>query len=124
MPKIAHFEISCDDMQRAGKFYERVFGWQVDKTDGEDDDYYLISGADDEDDYGVTGGLTTRAYPTDSTVITYEVESVDRYAKTITEAGGKVLAPKISLPGVGYLVYCYDTESNIFGVMEYDESAQ
>lgn len=123
MPKITHFEISCDDIQRASKFYTKVFGWQIDQGEGDEDDYLMIN-PEDDDDYGITGGLTVRSYPSDSTVNTFEVDSVDNYAKMITEAGGKVIPPKVSLPGVGYLVYCYDTEGNIFGVMEYDESAQ
>jgi predicted enzyme related to lactoylglutathione lyase len=121
MPKLVHFEISCDYIERASKFYAKVFGWQIDKSDGEDD-YWFIS-PESDDPYGITGGLTPRAYPSDATVNTFEVESVDSYAKKITEAGGKVVAPKISIPGVGYLVYCYDTEGNIFGVTEFDESA-
>jgi predicted enzyme related to lactoylglutathione lyase len=121
MPKIAHFEISCDYIERASKFYGKVFGWQIEKSEGEDDYWYISPESDDP--YGITGGLTLRAYPNDATVTTFEVESVDNYAKKITEAGGKVVAPKISIPGVGYLVYCYDTEGNIFGVTEFDESA-
>ncbi len=121
MPKLAHFEISCDYIERASKFYAKVFGWEIDKSDGEDD-YWFIS-PDSDDPYSITGGLTARAYPNDATVNTFEVESVDSYAKKITEAGGKVVAPKISIAGVGYLVYCYDTEGNIFGVTEFDESA-
>ncbi|SRR5712692_1348410 len=122
MPKIVHFEISSDYIERAGKFYSNVFGWQIDKSD-ELDDYWFIS-PESDDPYGITGGITVRAYPNDSTVNTFEVESVDSYAKKITEAGGKVVAPKISIPSVGYLVYCHDTEGNIFGIMEFDESAQ
>jgi len=122
MPNIVHFEISCDQIERASKFYSNVFGWQIDKSNDLEDYWYVSPESDDP--YGITGGLTARAYPSDGTVNTFEVESVDSYAKKITEAGGKVVAPKISIPGVGYLVYCYDTEGNIFGVTEFDETAQ
>ncbi len=32
--------------------------------------------------------------------------------------------PKTTLPGVGYLAYCQDTEGNVFGVMQEDRSAR
>jgi predicted enzyme related to lactoylglutathione lyase len=34
MPKIIHFEISADDPTRASAFYERVFGWRINKWGG------------------------------------------------------------------------------------------
>ncbi len=34
MPKIIHFEISADDPTRASAFYERVFGWRINKWEG------------------------------------------------------------------------------------------
>ncbi len=27
--QIRHFDISCDDIERAKKFYEAVFGWRI-----------------------------------------------------------------------------------------------
>jgi len=37
--------------------------------------------------------------------------------------GGQVLAPEMPVTGVGYLVYCQDTEDNIFGLMQADPNA-
>lgn len=31
MPRVVHFEIPADDPGRAVKFYESVFGWQIQK---------------------------------------------------------------------------------------------
>jgi len=121
MPKIVHFEVSCDYIERASKFYSEVFGWEIEE--GEEPDSYWYISPESDDPYEVTGGLMARAFPSDSTINTFEVESIDSYAKRITEAGGKVIAPKISIPGVGYLVYCHDTEGNTFGITEFDESA-
>ena len=121
MPKVVHFEISCDYLERAEKFYSTVFGWKTEKSD-EQDDYWFIS-ADDDDESEATAGLMPRDYPNASTINTFEVPSIDSYARRITEAGGRVVAPKMSIPGVGHLVYCYDTEGNVFGIMEFDEAA-
>ena len=42
----------------------------------------------------------------------------------ITEHGGKVFVPKTAVPGIDYLIYRQDTESNIFGILQEDRSAQ
>jgi hypothetical protein len=31
MSKVVHFEIPAEDMERASKFYENVFGWEITK---------------------------------------------------------------------------------------------
>ena len=37
--------------------------------------------------------------------------------------GATVVVPKMPVPGVGWLVYCKDTEGNIFGMMQADTNA-
>jgi hypothetical protein len=37
--------------------------------------------------------------------------------------GGVVALPKMAVPGFGWLAYCKDSESNVFGMMQLDPSA-
>jgi predicted enzyme related to lactoylglutathione lyase len=121
MPNIIHFEICVDDMESAARFYTKVFGWKIEKVaDGSD---YCFITTDEYEGLAITGGLTKRIDEWDSTVNTIDVPSVDTFANKIAEAGGKVLAPKIAVSGVGYVQYCQDVEGNSFGIMEYDASA-
>lgn len=53
MTKVIHFEIPADDPERAIKFYKKVFGWKIDKWEGEFD-YRLVTGGK-EDEPGITG---------------------------------------------------------------------
>jgi hypothetical protein len=39
----------------------------------------------------------------------------------VARPGGE--APKVAIPGVGFIQYCQDTEGNTFGVMQFDEAA-
>ena len=39
-----------------------------------------------------------------------EVESLDENSSKVQQLGGKVVVPKMSVPGMGYLAYCLDTE--------------
>jgi hypothetical protein len=58
------------------------------------------------------------------TVNTITVDSVDEVAAKVTSYGGKVVLPKMAIPGVGYQIYCQDTEGIVFGLHQADPSAQ
>jgi len=122
MPRVVHFEIHADDLEQAVKFYQDVFGWEIVKWEGPQDYWLITTGPDDEP--GINGGLMKRMDPSASTWNTVEVPSVDEFTAKIIESGGKVVMPKTTIPGVGYQAYCQDTEGNVFGLHETDESAQ
>jgi predicted enzyme related to lactoylglutathione lyase len=44
--------------------------------------------------------------------------------KEIQQAGGEILTPKMTVPAVGYMCYCKDTEGNVFGIMQTDLNAK
>jgi hypothetical protein len=121
MLRVTHFEISVDDPERAIKFYADAFGWKIKKWEGPMDYWLITTGPEDQP--GIDGGLMKREHPGASTTNTIDVPSVDEFISKITEAGGKIIAPKQSIPGVGYFAYCQDTEGNTFGIMEEDTSA-
>ena len=122
MPRVVHFEISVDDPERAIKFYTDVFGWKIKKWEGPLD--YWLATTGPEDQPGIDGALMRRQYPSSPTTNTIDVPSADEFLSKITEAGGKIVTPKQSVPGVGYFAYCQDTEGNTFGIMEEDTSAK
>lgn len=120
--RVTHFEINADDPERAAKFYQEVFGWQIQKWEGPIEYWLITTGPDDKP--GINGGLMKRMDPQATTVNTIEVPSVDELTKKVVEKGGTTVAPKQAIPGVGYGAYCQDTEGNTFGLMELDETAQ
>ena len=122
MPRVIHFEIPADDPQRAAKFYGDVFGWQFTKWDGPMP-YWLVTTGNGGTP-GIDGGMMQRAHPGAGTVNTIDVTSVDEYVAKIQARGGSVVAPKMAVPGVGWLAYCQDPEGNTFGIMQNDQSAQ
>ena len=46
------------------------------------------------------------------------VESVDEYTKKIEALGGKVIVPKMEVPGIGWWALALDPEGNQFAVLE------
>lgn len=120
---IAHFEIFADDVERARRFYERVFSWRF-EAGGPPDFYYISTGPEPEQ--GVSRGLIAKRQqgPASSGNInairvTVSVESIRDIAAAIQSAGGTLRSSIIDIPGVGELVEFADTEGNIACAMQY-----
>ncbi|MFB0546565.1 MAG: VOC family protein [Anaerolineae bacterium] len=122
MPRVVHFEINVDHPERAIKFYTDVFGWKIQKWDGPQD-YWLIT-TGEENEPGINGGLMKRMNPSATTINTIAVPSIDDFLAKISEHGGKIIGPKMAIPGIGYHAYCQDTEGNMFGIIQEDTSAK
>jgi uncharacterized protein len=120
MARVVHFEISADEPQRALDFYAKVFDWKAQKWEGPQDYWLLMTG----EGQGIDGGLMQRTPEFPGTVNSIDVPSVDDFAEKVTENGGRIVVPKMALPGIGYLAYCTDTEGNIFGIFQTDPTAQ
>ena len=122
MPRVVHFELSADDPARAIMFYEKVFGWTINKWEGPIEYWLVMTG--EKDQPGIDGGIMRRQESSENTVNTIDVPDVDEYIKKIEKAGGKITRPKMSVPGVGYAAYVQDTEGNTFGIMQNDPNAE
>jgi len=127
MPRVIHFEIVADNPERAMKFYKEVFGWEFNKWDGPQD-YWLVKTGEDSQP-GINGGLTPKTNQGSGNTggrITnsIDVPSIDEFSNKISMEGGKVLSPKMPIPGVGYLAICKDTEGISFGIIQYDRNAK
>lgn len=122
MKRIVHFEIHATDPIRAIKFYTEIFDWEITKWEWGKMDYWLIV-TGPKDQMGINGGLLKRNAEVESGspsgfVCTMDVPSVDEYSKMVEEKWGRIVVPKMEIPEMGWLVYCQDTEWNIFGMME------
>lgn len=122
LPRVIHFEIDAKKPERAIKFYEKVFGWKIEKWKGPIDYWLIMTGK--EKDPGIDGGLAKRTEAEPSTVNTIDVPSVNEYVKKVESNGGSIIRPKTAVPGVGWMAYFKDPEGNIWGIMENDESAR
>jgi uncharacterized protein len=122
MNRIVHFNISADNTARAVKFYETVFGWKAEKWQGPVDYWLVTTGPDDKP--GINGGIGRRQDPADHTSNSIEVASLKEAEAKIVAAGGKVLEPRMPIPGVGWFATCLDTEGNRFDLMEPDPKAK
>jgi uncharacterized protein len=120
--RVIHFEIQADDVNRAKKFYEQTFGWEVHQMmkaeEGGMDYWGLKTGADGSP--GINGGLYPR--PTDNKLHTYDctlqVADIDKSMEDVKNNGGQIHGEKMEIPGVGWFASATDTEGNRFGMMQ------
>lgn len=119
---IVHFEIFADDPEKIVKFYRDLFGWKIERMPGPAEYYGVETVPVDEKGElvrpGVNGGILKRQNPGQIPVTFVQVESVDEYIKKIESLGGKVVVPKMEVPGICWWALALDPEGNQFAIME------
>jgi predicted enzyme related to lactoylglutathione lyase len=115
--RIRHFAIHADDVPRARRFYEGVFGWRFEPWGPPG--FFQIREA------GLLGALQERREPLTGTgmrgyELTIGVDDLEAAMASIESHGGKVVDPPFRIEGVGELIYVTDTEGNRVGVMQYE----
>lgn len=110
------YELLTTDVAAAAKFYAAVIGWQCQKFESSDRDYYgfsiggaFVGGAMTMPAGACEGGPTWLGY--------VGVESVDASVADIVKAGGKLTMPAFDIPGVGRLAMLADPQGAPFYVM-------
>ena len=112
--KFVWADLVTDDVPAAQKFYTQLFGWTFRDTGG-----YVIAANDERP----LAGIFRRPRPTDPDAKPrwfgyISVASVADAQKTVTNAGGKVLAAPQKMPARGEQAVFADAEGAIFGVVK------
>ncbi len=117
---IGWFDIFVNDMDRAVAFYKSVLQREMEQIgDPTDSSVIMMSFITDMENYGAGGALVKRegAGPvTGGTIVYFGVEDCASEESRVTDAGGKVINPKMSIGEFGYVSVCMDTEGNLFGL--------
>ena len=120
---IVWFEIPADDIQRAKKFYNTLFGWKINPLPASPmPDYQHIDtgGPDASPD----GGLIKRMHQAHTITNYILVPSVTRFMAKVEKLGGRICRPKTAVPQMGYFAICRDTENNEFAIWEMNPNAK
>ena len=86
-------------------------------------EYWMMT-TTDEGNKALGVGMMKRQMPEQQITSYIDVKSVDEYSSKVEKLGGKVVAPKHAVPGMGYFALCLDTENNSFAIWESNESAK
>ncbi len=122
---VSFFAINADDVPRARKFYESVFDWSFEPWGPPN--FYLIATGKAENGV-VEGGLQERRELVRGQKMvgfecTIEVDDIDETIRTIEANGGRLAAPKFHIPTVGIIAYFFDTEGNVAGIRQREDTA-
>jgi uncharacterized protein len=118
---LRHFSIGCEDLERAKRFYEAVFGWRIEPWGPPG--FLMIY--PDFPDRTVSGDLHERREPLAASAgrgfeCTFGVKEVKPIADAVVAHGGRIDAPEFRIEGVGNVLYFIDTEGNRVAAMKYD----
>lgn len=125
MRKVVHFEIPAEDLDRAKKFYDSIFGWELQTMPMGDSEYTSVktTAVNEQTQMpteagAINGGMFERTEQLSTPVITIDVEAIDDALKQIEDNGGSTVAPRTPIPGMGAFAYFKDPEGNVLGLWE------
>ncbi len=126
MNPVVHFELPAGDSNRMTAFYEKSFGWQMQKM-GEEMGNYVVVTTTRVDETGrpvtpgaINGGIfpVTTGMPPQHPSLVIAVEDIYLSAKQVAGNGGQLLGEPVNIPGVGMYVSFIDTEGNRLSILQ------
>jgi predicted enzyme related to lactoylglutathione lyase len=122
---VAHFDIPADDVERARRFYEQVFGWRFEAWGPPD--YYLIQTGTPEQP-GIHGSVSRRLKPAAEGgrvgfECTISVSDLAAIRAALLANGGTIVHDEYEIVGVGRLIRFRDSEGNPVCAMHYQEES-
>lgn len=116
IPRIGYVEFNSGDVDGSREFYREVFGWTTEAWGA--DDYFVHA---DPDALDVGFSPTEDGQPI--TVATIYVHDLPGYLGKVILAGGEIVVPKFTVPGVGHGAYITDPTGMVVGLFEQDPDA-
>ncbi len=117
---VGWFEIYVSDLERAKKFYEKVFERELYEIPAPDDsDIKMVVFEMDEDAPNASGALVKMEGMEpggNSTIVYFSSYDCEIEQKRVEVAGGKILKPKFSIGEYGFISLVLDTEENCIGI--------
>ena len=124
MNPVVHFEMPAEDENRVVKFYEGVFGRQM-QILGEDMGSYVLASTTETDNDGrpknpgaINGGFFVKSPENSAPSVVISVDDVRSHARKVAGAGGKVLGEPTEIPGIGLYVSFVDPEGNRLSMLQ------
>lgn len=119
---VVHFEIPADNVERARKFYQKTFSWEMQPMPEMNYTMVRTTPADasgmPKEPGAINGGMASRGGPVKSTVVTIGVDNIDQVLKTVAKNGGKTVVGKQSIGPMGFTAYFQDSEGNVVGLWQ------
>jgi uncharacterized protein len=107
---VVHFEIGCRDSAQSSQFYSSLFGWTTTPMGPA----LMI---DTGEKSGIPGHFTALNHePHHYTIFYVAVDDINAFTAKCESLGGKILVPKVDIPGYGAFAWIQDPDSNVIGL--------
>ncbi len=110
---IVHLEFTSPDSKAQGKFFSEVFGWKVEVDPKFDYRQFQAEG-------GPGGAFVTPmaelGNKAGDVIVYIGTADIDESLRKVEANGGKTLAPKNEIPGVGWFAFFTDPAGNRFAL--------
>jgi predicted enzyme related to lactoylglutathione lyase len=111
-----HVEIPADDVDRAQRFYNGLFGWSFGAPEGFEG-YFMFTTPVGQ--AGMGGAIGKRGESAPDKLRAYiHVDSIDDTLPKVTQLGGTVVEAKSEVPGTGWYAVFTDSEGNELALWE------
>lgn len=113
--RIVHVELAAEDRAELGRFYQDVFGWQLQEYP--EMNYTTFSSGDGS----LGGGFSpvSEHNPRGSVVIYIETDDINATLEQIKQEGGETVWPQpLDVPGVGTIVHFRDPGGNLVALLQ------
>lgn len=114
--KVVHWELMGPNGAEMAEFYGKIFDWTPNAVPGFNE-YHMV----EADQAGVGGAVGQGSEDMPQYLTIYvEVEDIDAHLAKIEEAGGKTIAPKMTIPDMVTFAMFADPAGNVVGLVEAD----
>jgi uncharacterized protein len=125
--KPTYFDLTVTDLAVARRFFERVLGWRFEQFPMPYEYYRIQAGPPEEP--GIDGGIgaikdAPLAAGKPTTQVTIPVQDLDKVLAQVESNGGKIMEPKLAIPGIGWYATCAEPGGLVFGVIQADAAAK
>lgn len=133
---VVHFEMGYNDKERMCTFYEKAFGWQLQRMGPDMGEYVVAMTGEGDPQTGrptkpgyINGGFYKKAGPdSEAPSVVIAVDDIHAAVEAVKAAGGRIMGGMLpdgthtmeptEIPGVGLWISARDTEDNRFSLLQ------
>jgi len=119
--KPTYFDLTVTDLDAARHFFGSVLGWKFERFPMPYEYYRIQAGPPGEP--GIDGGIgATKDAPLavgrPLTQVTIPVTDLDEILRRVSASGGRIVEPKMPIPGIGWYATCAEPGGLMFGLIQ------
>lgn len=120
---VVHFEMPYSSPKRVSKFYEQVFGWDMQYLPKMGKYVLATTSPVDKNQMhkkkgAINGGFYPKSQTYGGTHFVISVDDLEKHIEIVKKAGGKVQGKPMDIAGIGKFIMIKDSEANLVGMLQ------